>query len=198
MRRALTALAGVVLLLAGCSGDQPEAPTEVDNTTETVESEAANAILAEYGLDGMATRDLIDHLDRLPGPQRPSEILASVRAETLMVSDGQVETHRPIDGDEFYVSFAPYIDHTHDCFYHSLTTCQGELANVEMDVSIVGDDGEVYVDGVMETFDNGFLGVWLPTDITATLHVEYDGLSLTEQVSTDAEAPTCVTTGQLA
>lgn len=146
----------------------------------------------------MGTRDLIDHLDRLPGPERPTDIIASVRADTLMISDGQVEAHRPIDGDEFYLSFAPYIDHTHECFYHSLTTCQGELANAEMQVSIVGDDGEVFVDEVMETFDNGFIGVWLPADITATLHVEYDGLSLTEQIGTDHESPTCLTTGQLA
>lgn len=29
--------------------------------------------------------------------------------------------------DEFYVSVTPYLEQTHDCFFHSRTTCLGEL-----------------------------------------------------------------------
>lgn len=136
-------------------------------------------------------------MDRLGGANRPSDLLASVRADTLLLSDGTTEQERPIEGEEFYLSFAPYINHTHDCFYHSLTTCQGELPNTVMHVQITGADGQVYVDEEMSTFDNGFIGVWLPKDVEATLEVSADGLSGAQEISTDDQAPTCLTTIRL-
>ncbi|MGC0142628.1 CueP family metal-binding protein [Pseudactinotalea sp. Z1732] len=183
MRRALIALtAALGLVLVGCSADQED---------------PAQQLLAPHGLDGMQTTDLIDHMDRLGGPDRPSDLLASVRADTLLISDGTTEQELPIEGEEFYLSFAPYLNQTHDCFYHSLTTCQAELPNTAMDVMITGADGEVYVDEEMTTFDNGFMGVWLPKDVEATLEVSVDGLSATQDISTDVQAPTCLTTIRL-
>lgn len=43
-----------------------------------------------------------------------------------------------LPGEKPYVSIAPYVDTTHDCFYHSLTSCRGELGNEEVDVKITG------------------------------------------------------------
>lgn len=34
----------------------------------------------------------------------------------------------------------------HPCEFHSLTGCQGEMVNEEMDVKIIDEDGEVHVD----------------------------------------------------
>lgn len=183
MRRALLALvAALALVLSGCSGGSDD---------------AADELLAPHGLDGMGTQELIDHMDRIPGPERPTNLLASVRAETLVLSDGSVEHEVDIEGDEFYLSFAPYVDGTHECYYHSLTTCQGELRSAEMHVRITTDDGQVLIDERMTTFDNGFIGVWLPRDISATLEVSHDDLSATAEVSTDDQAPTCLTTVHL-
>ena len=102
----------------------------------------------------------------------------------------------PLTGDEFYVSFAPYVNQTHDCYYHSLTTCTGELGNADIHVTVTSDAGEVLVDEDMTTFDNGFVGLWLPRDIEATLEVTYGDLSLTQDIATGEEDPTCLTTTQ--
>jgi hypothetical protein len=100
--------------------------------------------------------------------------------------------------DEVYISIAPYRDQTHDCYFHSLTTCLGELANAEVQVTLTGDDGEVLVDEVRQTYDNGFIGIWVPRGTTATLTVEYDGQAGTADISTmNSDDPTCITTLQL-
>lgn len=68
---------------------------------------------------------------------------------------------------------APYVDQTHECFNHSLTTCKGELASKAMQVRIVDEHGKVLVDETRTTFENGFVGFWLPRDIKGTLRVTY-------------------------
>ena len=71
---------------------------------------------------------------------------------------------------------------SHDCFYHSLTTCLGELDNEDIQVTITDEaTGEALVDEATTTFDNGF-GFWLPDDATG----------LTEFSNTD-DGATCVT-----
>lgn len=102
--------------------------------------------------------------------------------------------------DEFYVSFAPYVSRTHDCHFHSLTTCVGELQNAEVSVKITDDaTGEVLVDDSLTTFDNGFVGLWLPRGIDATVTVEHDGKTASSPITTKGDdAATCVTTLHLA
>ena len=38
--------------------------------------------------------------------------------------------------NEFFVSIAPYVNQTHPCTDHSLTSCQGEMIEKEFDVYI--------------------------------------------------------------
>lgn len=183
MKRTAIAAAALVLALAGCTSTAPTGD---------------EALLAEQGLDRMTGQEIVDHLDRLGGAERPTDFMASVRVDELLVFDGERELSVELPGDEFYLAFAPYVNQTHDCYYHSLTTCQGELVQEDVQVTIVDDaTGEVLFDEVATTFANGFVGYWLPRDIEATLTVTYDGLSLSEQVATGPDDPTCVTTTQL-
>ncbi|MFS4491238.1 CueP family metal-binding protein, partial [Dietzia kunjamensis] len=48
------------------------------------------------------------------------------------------------------------------------------------------------------TYDNGFLGLWLPRGITATLTIDHDGRTATAPISTGDDDLTCLTTMQLA
>lgn len=188
----LRGLAGGVLLLAvltGCSDDPQETAAPAASTEET--------LLAEYDLDGMETVEIIDHLDRLGGDDRPRDLMASVRPSELVVSEGDEEFSLEVPDGQFYLSVAPYVETTHECFNHSLTTCQGELTETDVDVTITDEDGEVLVDGVRTTFANGFVGFWLPRDIEGTVSVEYDGKSGAVDFATGAESPTCLTTLQL-
>lgn len=191
MTRKLWTVAVVVLLVAlgACAGEQ----------TEQTGDEQKASLLSVHGLDGMDGAAMVDHLDRLVGDARPADLTASVRADELLLSAGDEEVAVPLPEDRFYVAVAPYADSTHECFYHSLTTCQGELADAQVHVRVVEDGtGEVLLDEDVTTFGNGFAGLWLPRDIRGTLQVTHEGRTGEVAISTDAEAPTCVTTLQLA
>ncbi len=86
---------------------------------------------------------------------------------------------------------------THECFYHNLASCQGELVGEDLTVRITSADGEVLADGTVTTYDNGFVGFWLPRDIEGTIEVEWEGLSATAPIATGPDDPTCITTIQL-
>jgi hypothetical protein len=126
--------------------------------------------------------------------------MASVRHGELSLSPMGSDEPTVVDlpDDLFYLSVAPYVEHTHDCYYHSLTTCQGELAGETMHVTITDrDTGEVLVNGATDTFDNGFVGFWLPAGIDATIQVEYAEYTASQDISTGPHDPTCLTTVQL-
>lgn len=182
--------AAAVLFIAGCSKAAP-APAE---------SAANQSLITELGFDGMSAKDIITELDTLPVVERSTQLMASIRPGELVLTDAaEREAAVPMPADEFYVSVAPYVSQTHECHFHSLTTCQGELANQDMAVTITNDKtGEVLVEESLSTYDNGFMGLWLPRGIDATLTLDFDGKSATAPLSTKGnDDATCVTTAKL-
>lgn len=189
-RRALpaaaTAATAAALVLAGCSAGTPE-PTALD------------ALLDRHDLAGLSGQEVVDRLEGLETADRPTDLVASVRAAELVLADESYETTVPLPEDTFYLSVAPFVDETHECFYHSLTTCQGELADEPVSVTVVdAATGEVLVEEDTTLGANGFVGLWLPRDVDAELRVEHEGRVGTTTVSTGADDPTCLTTLQLA
>jgi hypothetical protein len=205
MKRTVLAAAVGALLVGGCASPDPATTAGPPDPVGSARSQAdpaqfdpAMALLRKYGVTGRDSVEVVDNLDRLAGAGRPSELIASVRPDELQLSAGSRTASLPIPEDRFYLSVAPYIEHTHDCFYHSLTTCQGELGGKEIAVRIVdAATGEVLVDGDRTTFANGFVGFWLPRDITGRIEVEYDGRAGRAAISTGADAPTCLTSLRL-
>lgn len=182
------AAAALLLTVAACSTG-PDTPA--------AEPGEAPAPLAAHGLGGMSGKEIVDHLDRLGGEDRPADLMASVRAEELIVTDGTEEVTVELPEDSFYLSVAPFVETTHECYYHSLTTCQGELQGEDVEVTFTTDDGEVLVDETTTTFANGFVGYWLPRDVEGTLRVTHEGRVGEVAVATGEEDPTCLTTLQL-
>ncbi|MFF1530953.1 CueP family metal-binding protein [Cellulomonas sp. NPDC058312] len=174
------------LVLAGCAA-QPDPERE---------TEAATAVEQWAALDAT---ELIDQLEATPVDERPQDVMASIRQDEVLVSapDGSQEVSVPIE-ESHYLSIAPYVDQTHDCFFHSLTTCTGEMGGEEITVRVVDDrTGEVYVDETSRTHDNGFAGFWLPRDISATITVTAAGRSAETSVETGPDDLTCLTSLQL-
>ena len=194
-RRLAAVSVAVALLLAGCSSSSTPSS---DAETGAPAAADASSLLRDFGLDGMDTREVIDHLDRLGGDERPTDLMASIRTDEVVLSDGTRETTLPMPADELYVSMAPYVDQTHDCFFHSLTTCQGELVNADVDILVRDDQGEVVLEETTTTYANGFVGVWLPRDLTGTVVLTVDGRSVEAPLSTTADSATCLTGLQLA
>lgn len=218
-RRAITATSAVALLgltLAGCSASPAEAPesTTASETAPTASptvtaaedpatasAATAHEILAQADLDGSDARDVIDTLDALPLDDRPGEFMASIRPDELVITSADgTEGVLPMPEDEFYVSLAPYVNTTHDCYYHSLTTCTGELGNSTIDVLVTDvDTGDVLIEESTTVNPNGFVGLWLPRDAEVEVTFDVNGQTATEQLSTsESDDATCVTTMQLA
>lgn len=194
-RRLAAVPVAVALLLAGCSSSSTPSS---DAETGAPAAADASSLLRDFGLDGMDTREVIDHLDRLGGDERPTDLMASIRTDEVVLSDGTRETTLPMPADELYVSMAPYVDQTHDCFFHSLTTCQGELVDADVDILVRDDQGEVVLEETTTTYANGFVGVWIPRDLTGTVVLTVDGRSVEAPLSTTADSATCLTGLQLA
>lgn len=173
----------LLTLLAGCSSPAPV---------------AQSGILAKHGLADKDAVQIIDQLDRTNVADRPTNYKASVRVDELLVSDAEGEVALAMPSDRFYLSIAPYVTKTHECFYHSLTTCKGELGGKDVRVTVTDDAGKVLVEDDATTFDNGFIGFWLPRDVAGTVRFEYDGKRGEVAFSTGKDAPTCLTTLQLA
>jgi len=200
---ALTLVVGATI--SGCSTATPAStpsPSPAASASQPGGRESGQSdvepLLAEYGLEGMDAVQIVDHLDQVGGAERPADLVASVRPGSLLLGSGAQQHSLPIEDDRFYLSVAPYVDQTHECFHHSLTTCTGELQGEEVHVTIVDmADGRVLVDDTRTTFANGFVGFWLPRDVDARVEVHHGGKQGHARIRTDADGPTCLTTVQL-
>lgn len=184
-RRLLAGLVLTSLAVAGCS-------------TDSAPEESGEDLLDAHGLQNRGARTLIEELEALPLADRPSDLLAAVLPDRLDLSDASGrQTSLSLSDEDFYVSVAPFVDTTHDCFHHSLTTCVGELQEQDLEVHVVAADGTVLVDEMRTTAPNGFLGLWLPRGQELALTLTRDGASASTQVTTTTDSATCLTTMQL-
>ena len=186
---AVGALMSVALLLNGCAADTEQAANNAETSVQT--------LIEAHDLAGMEAVEMIDHLDRVPMEERPTDLLASVMPEQLVLASATEEVALELPEDAFYLSIAPFVNQTHECHYHSLTTCVGELSNDDVDLTVTHASGEVLVNEQRTTFDNGFVGVWVPADSSGTIEVTYDGMTGTTDFSTSRESATCITDLQL-
>lgn len=195
---ALLAAAGLAFTAVAACGSPSAPPTQQTGASGAVAGAGteADAILSELGLGGKEATQVVDALDQKTGERR-RDVLASVRYDSVVLKDETREAALPLPEGRFYLSLAPYVDQTHDCYFHSLTTCTGELAGQPVEVTITDSTGKALVDGQFTTYANGFVGFWLPRDITGTITVSADGKTATSPISTGPDAPTCLTTLQL-
>ncbi len=187
-------LATLGVLLAGCSALPTAAPTT--SPAPVAATAGAAEFLARHNLTGLTTQQVIDRLDaseddRTAGP------VGSVRPDELELSDATGKATLPVPADTFYLSVAPYLTKTHDCFNHNLATCKGELANQVIHVTITDTSGATLVDKDVTTYANGFAGLWLPRNMAGTLTVTASGKKASSAIATGLGDPTCLTTLKL-
>ena len=123
---------------------------------------------------------------------------ASITSQQLIVTDSDgSESVYDLPENDFFVSIAPYANETHPCKNHSLTGCQGEMAEEEFDVYIEDTEGNVIIDETLNSQSNGFIDLWLPRDKTYRAKIEHDGQMAESEFSTFESDNTCITTMQL-
>lgn len=120
--------------------------------------------------------------------------------DALILTDSKEREQRlEMPGDVTYVSVAPYLKKTHECHFHALTSCLGELKNAAVEVTVKDSEtGEVIRQETTKTFDNGFVGLWLPRGRTGEVTIKYADKSGSAEISTvNDDDATCVTTLKL-
>lgn len=177
----LSVSAAVLLLVPGCAGGSSE----------------QEDLLRAHGLEGASTQEVVEQLDRTH-EDRDAGLAGSVTYDEVVLDDGTTETTLPMPEDRFYLAVAPWTTTTHECFSHSLSGCQGELVGEDFDVLITDDSGAVLVDESVTSYENGFVGFWLPKDITGTLEISSEQGRAESGFATTPDSPTCLTTLQLA
>ncbi|WP_435920896.1 CueP family metal-binding protein [Paenibacillus sp. DYY-L-2] len=168
----IAALLGT-MLLAGC-GDKKKADKPVATTTDIKQ------LVNDYSTDKLQAKS------------------ASITSEQLIVTaEDDRKTTYDLPDDEFFVSIAPYENQTHPCEIHSLTGCQGEMANETFNVTVSDQDGNVVVEGDYQSLDNGFIDLWLPRDQKWNVKIEHEGKVSEAEISTFSGDNTCISNMQL-
>lgn len=175
--------AAALLLATGCAAG-------TDNETKS------SNLLREHGLERASTPEVVEQLDRT-NEDRSTGLSASVTYDSVILQDNGQEIVLEMPEDQFYLAVAPWTTTTHECFHHSLSGCQGELANTPVQVRITAADGTVLVDESTSTYENGFAGFWLPKDITGSLQITSAAGTATQDFGTFEDSPTCITTMRL-
>lgn len=153
---------------------------------------SAESILERLALKDQGLTNIVMSLDeRLDEPQ---DIGARITGEALLLSQGEEEFMIAIPDDLFFVSIAPYINEVHPCQIHNLVSCRGELFGETLLVTMTLHDGTVLFSEERTTQANGFIGLWMPSNIEGTLTVEMSNRVVAHPISTFANSDTCITT----
>jgi hypothetical protein len=175
-RKIYLAILLIFAVLVGCNN----ASTNEDVSLKDNEVEQIKEMVSDYSLGKVENES------------------ASITSQHLIVKKGDgKEVSYDLPEEEFFVSIAPYMNETHPWTNHSLTGCQGELAEKTFDVTIVDEAGQVILDEEVVSQANGFFDLWLPRDQTYRVKIEHDGKVVESEVSTFEKDGTCITTMQL-
>ena len=110
--------------------------------------------------------------------------------------DGQIITI-PLPDDIMMVSIAPYINKTHTCATHYISSCDAELKSTNIKVLAVTADGNTLINKTMKTAPTGFLDLWLPRNQVIDITVSAKGKRATGKIFTNRDSKTCETTLKL-
>lgn len=99
--------------------------------------------------------------------------------------------------DAMIVSIAPYINKTHTCATHYISSCDAELKNTNIKVVAVTAGGKILINKTMKTAPTGFLDLWLPRNQDINITVGAKGKSATGKIFTYRDSKTCETTLKL-
>lgn len=187
------------LLLSACSQTQVPANADSHAPLELADSVSTVERVNDLGFDTKDPVSLVEGLEAMPVDERPDDLIVSVHPESVQLQPGEPgELSIPLDTADFYLSIAPYVNETHPCTFHSLTTCLGELSNTSIELTVTDAvSGELVLSEQRVTADNGFVGVWLPRDRELVVQVSGEAGTGEQTVSTGAEDLTCLTTLQL-
>jgi len=103
----------------------------------------------------------------------------------------------PLPDDVMIVSIAPYVNKTHECVTHYMSSCDAELKNEELKITAANAGGKILINKIMKTGHTGFLDLWLPRNQEIDITVSTKGKKATGKIYTYRNSKTCETTLKL-
>jgi hypothetical protein len=152
----------------------------------------SKSILETYQLQALSVEEIVEALETSSIDK--TGLTAYINSSNLVLETKNSQESIPLPEGKFYVSFAPYIEMTHTCYTHYLTSCRGELQNESFMIKVVTDEGTVIFEETLTSASNGFIGLWLPVNVNATLHINFEDYHVSAPISTFVDDPTCITT----
>lgn len=113
--------------------------------------------------------------------------------EIVFVFSDKKTKRVPLPKDEMALAVAPYVRYTHPCEVHFMSSCRGELAEQTFAVKVIDENGNVFWEGKVKTMANGFFELWLPRGKNYRLEVKQGDYIGTVPITTEGNAPTCIT-----
>ncbi len=161
----------MIMLAAGCGSDNKAEPQPASDIKQLVAQYSTGELKAER---------------------------ASITSRELIVTgaDQSKKTYR-LPEDEFFLSIAPYVDGTHPCEIHNLTSCRGEIADEPFEIHIQDTEGNTVLNEAVNSQANGFIDLWLPRDRTYQVTITHASGTAEQEISTFENDFTCITTMQL-
>ena len=154
-------------------------------------SQPDDVLKDEYQLK---TDDIEVLIDQLETRDFEGALSASITHQTVSIQTEEDAYTFDLLNEMFYISFAPYINMTHECYTHSLTGCQGELVNQDMEIKVYDESNQLIDDRIINTGDDGFIGLFLESGQTYRIDVVYNDLT-TEFYTSPTQ--TCYTEARL-
>lgn len=154
------------------------------------------SLLHRYDLQDKNIYEIVAYFEART--DEPDDLNIGITGSKLLISDRMGSLELDLPEDQFYLSFAPYINQTHPCANHNLITCRGELKLQDIEVVIINLDTNVtIVNKTITTENNGFAGIWLPKNIEASISISMGNLNASTIIETKTTSDTCLTTLQL-
>lgn len=150
-------------------------------------------VFEKYGLD---KSNVIELIEKLENNDFPDELSASITEEQVLIYFKEDTYEIDIPENVLYISFAPYLTYTHDCFRHSLTGCQGELVNKDMLIKVYSQNEELIFSRQENTGDDGFIGLFLESNQTYKIEITYENTQVMFMVQSGT-SQTCYSELQL-
>lgn len=127
-----------------------------------------------------------------------SPVTSYLLNDRIAFEDANGETLEvPLPDDVMVLAIAPFIENTHACRTHNISSCRGELPLSDFTVSVQQIDGDFAKELTLSTLENGFLELWLPKNGTYAVTIADGQLQAFEELSTFSSDRTCITTMQL-
>jgi len=133
-------------------------------------------ILDEVTKEDVKEESIYDTIYNLENNLYSYEVQASIDHEKIYITDESSSYEVDLPDNLFYIAFAPYINLTHACYTHSLTGCQGEMINKDIDVRIYDESNNLIEEKTYNTGDDGFIGLYLDKIENYQILVQHNGL----------------------